>query len=125
MTYQIFPDRFRRTRIPDPTGMVGGRWVHAAWQDEPEYRPDRNGRVRNRDFFGGSLKGVRRSWTTCAAWVCALCTSGPIFEAAENHRYGTADYQAIDPMLGTEEDFSHLCQEAHRRGMRVMLDGCV
>ena len=47
----------------------------------------------------------------------------PIFEAAENHRYGTADYRAIDPMLGTEEDFSRLCREAHRRDMRVMLDG--
>ena len=47
----------------------------------------------------------------------------PIFEAAENHRYGTADYRSIDPMLGTEEDFSRLCQKAHRLGMRVMLDG--
>ena len=25
MTYQIFPDRFCRSRIPDPTGLVGGR----------------------------------------------------------------------------------------------------
>ena len=28
VTYQIFPDRFCRTCIPDPTGMVGGRSVH-------------------------------------------------------------------------------------------------
>ena len=47
----------------------------------------------------------------------------PIFEAAENHRYGTADYDRIDPMLGCNQDFSRLCDEAHRRGMRVMLDG--
>ena len=47
----------------------------------------------------------------------------PIFEAAENHRYGTADYSRVDPMLGTNEDFSELCRQAHRRGMRVMLDG--
>jgi len=47
----------------------------------------------------------------------------PIFEAAENHRYGTADYSRIDPMLGCNEDFSSLCDEAHKRGMRVMLDG--
>ena len=50
MTYQIFPDRFRRLRVPDPNGMVGGRWVHAAWQDEPEYRPDHSGEIRNRRF---------------------------------------------------------------------------
>ena len=58
VTYQIFPDRFRRTRVPDPTGMVGGRSVHTGWDEEPEYRPDQNGEVRNRDFFGGSLAGV-------------------------------------------------------------------
>ena len=51
MTYQIFPDRSVRTTDPRPCGMVGGRWVHAAWQEEPEYRPDQNGEIRNRDFF--------------------------------------------------------------------------
>ena len=29
----------------------------------------------------------------------------PIFESASNHRYNTADYTRIDPMLGTEADF--------------------
>ena len=40
-----------------------------------------------------------------------------------NHRYNTADYLAIDPMLGKEEDFQTLCREAHKRGMRILLDG--
>ena len=123
MTYQIFPDRFRRTRIPDPSGMVGGRWVHTAWQDEPEYRPDRSGEIRNRDFFGGSLEGVLEKLDYLQHLGVRTLYFCPIFEAAENHRYGTADYRSIDPMLGTEEDFSRLCQEAHSRGMRVMLDG--
>ena len=47
----------------------------------------------------------------------------PIFEAPENHRYGTADYEKIDPMLGTNEEFSLLCAAARARGMRVLLDG--
>ena len=47
----------------------------------------------------------------------------PIFEAAENHRYGTADYSRIDPMLGTNKDFETLCDQLHKRGMRLMLDG--
>ena len=33
VTYQIFPDRFRRTGIPDPAGMVGKRLVHTSWED--------------------------------------------------------------------------------------------
>ena len=32
-TYQIFPDRFRRTSIPDPAGMVGLRSVHTCWYE--------------------------------------------------------------------------------------------
>lgn len=45
------------------------------------------------------------------------------FESDSNHRYDTADYRRIDPMLGTEEDFRTLCREARCRGIRVMLDG--
>ena len=58
VTYQIFPDRFRRSRIPDPAGLVGGRSVHQNWDEQPEYRPDHRGEIRNRDFFGGDLPGV-------------------------------------------------------------------
>lgn len=35
MCYQIFPDRFCRTRIPDPAGLVGGRSVHQLWEERP------------------------------------------------------------------------------------------
>ena len=123
MTYQIFPDRFRRTRVPKPDGLVGGRWVHSAWQEEPEYRPDRNGEIRNRDFFGGDLRGVMEKLDYLHGLGVTTLYFCPIFEAAENHRYGTADYSRIDPMLGCEEDFSQLCRKAHSLGMRVMLDG--
>lgn len=123
VTYQIFPDRFRRSRIPDPEGMVGERWVHQSWEEFPEYRPDERGEVRNRDFFGGDFQGVIDKLDYLKELGVETLYFNPIFEAAENHRYGTADYSRVDPMLGANEDFSHLCAEAHRRGMRVMLDG--
>ena len=47
----------------------------------------------------------------------------PIFESDSNHRYNTGDYEKIDPMLGSEEDFRRLCRKAHELGIRVMLDG--
>ncbi len=47
----------------------------------------------------------------------------PIFFAFSTHRYDTCDYGRIDPMLGTEEDFRALCEDAHARGMKVILDG--
>ena len=58
ITYQIFPDRFCRTRVPDPAGMVGNRVVHQDWDDTPVWRPDAQGIIRNNDFFGGSLAGI-------------------------------------------------------------------
>ena len=123
VTYQIFPDRFRRTSIPDPTGMVGGRSVHTGWFEEPVWRPDERGEVRNRDFFGGSLAGVVEKLDYLQSLGVETLYFCPIFEAPENHRYGTGDYEKIDPMLGTNEDFSLLCAAARARGMRVMLDG--
>ncbi len=43
--------------------------------------------------------------------------------ARSNHRYDTADYRQIDPLLGDADDFSALCQAAQAQGIRLVLDG--
>ncbi len=47
---------------------------------------------------------------------------GPLF-ASRTHGYDTTDHYRIDPRLGDDSDFDHLVAEAHRRGLRVLLDG--
>ena len=47
----------------------------------------------------------------------------PIVEARSNHRYDTSDYSRPDPILGTMEDFEHLCAEGEKQGIRFILDG--
>jgi len=47
---------------------------------------------------------------------------GPIF-AAETHGYDTVDHHRIDPRLGTDAEFDALLAAAHKRGLRVLLDG--
>ena len=47
---------------------------------------------------------------------------GPVF-ASRTHGYDTTDHFAIDPRLGVDADFDRLVGEAHRRGLRVLLDG--
>ncbi len=123
VTYQIFPDRFRRLSVPSPDGMIGDRAVHENWSDIPDWRPDDRGEVRNRDFFGGSLAGITEKLPELADMGVTVLYLNPIFESASNHRYNTADYLTIDPMLGTEADFRALCQAAKALGIRVILDG--
>ncbi|WP_295580057.1 glycoside hydrolase family 13 protein [uncultured Oscillibacter sp.] len=123
VTYQIFPDRFCRLSVPDPQGLVGNRWVHQNWSDTPEWRPDPDGEIRNRDFFGGSLAGIASKLDHLASLGVTTLYLCPIFESASNHRYNTADYTKVDPMLGTEAEFQDLCAQARRRGIRVLLDG--
>ena len=123
VVYQIFPDRFCRLELPDPAGMVGSRTIHENWSNLPDWRPDAQGEVRNCDFFGGSLQGILSKLDDLTDFGVTVLYLNPVFESASNHRYNTADYRAIDPMLGTEDDFHHLCQEAKRRGIRVILDG--
>ena len=123
VTYQIFPDRFCRSRVPDPTGMIGDRRVHQNWEELMDYRPDENGIIRNCDFFGGNLAGITGKLDYLQSLGVSTLYLCPIFESASNHRYDTGDYDKVDPMLGTEEDFQTLCQEAKKRKIRVMLDG--
>ena len=121
--YQIFPDRFARSGSCDLTYKLQPFWVHESPDELPEYRPDAHGEVRNNDFFGGNFAGIREKLPYLQELGVGVLYLNPIFMAWSNHRYDTADYRRPDPMLGTEEDFRTLCDEAHARGMRVILDG--
>ena len=46
----------------------------------------------------------------------------PVFESPSYHGYDTTDYSRIDPDYGTNADFLRLLDEAHRRGIRVIVD---
>ena len=46
----------------------------------------------------------------------------PVFASPSYHGYDTVDYEHINPAYGTDEDFVNLCTQAHRRGIRIILD---
>ncbi|MGC3999895.1 MAG: alpha-amylase family glycosyl hydrolase [Anaeromyxobacter sp.] len=46
----------------------------------------------------------------------------PIFHSYSYHGYDTASYELIARDLGQLEDFERLCAEAHKRGIKVVLD---
>ncbi|WP_390887202.1 glycoside hydrolase family 13 protein [Fundicoccus culcitae] len=106
--YHIFPERFANG---DPSLTPEGA---LPWNSTIV--------PKNRDFFGGDLKGIYDHLD----YLEDLGINGlyfcPIFEANSNHKYDTVDYYEIDKHFGDKEMFRKLVDEAHRRGMRVMLD---
>ena len=114
--YQIFPDRFAKSGDCSLAGKLAPYTVKRFSSFVPD-TPDAS------DFAGGNLRGITEKLDYIAGFGVSVVYLNPIFLAASNHRYDTADYTRIDPMLGTEEDFETLCREAHARGIRIVLDG--
>ena len=106
--YQIFPERFNNgDKNNDPVGT------------KPWNSADHPGRE---DYYGGDLQGVLDKLD----YLQELGINGlyfcPIFKASSNHKYDTIDYLEIDPDFGDKKLFKKLVDEAHKRGMHVMLD---
>ena len=107
IVYQIFPDRFARSlRVHKPG--------HLEDWDAP---PTRLG------FKGGDLLGIAEHLDYLVDLGINTISLNPIFASAANHRYHTYDYRQVDPLLGGDSALRELLDLAHRRGMRVILDG--
>ena len=109
--YQIFPDRFARTRRqPLPPAMQ----VPLESWDSP---PTLDG------YKGGDLWGVAENLDYLQDLGVNAIYFTPIFQSASNHRYHTHDYYQIDPLLGGNQAFADLLKAAHQRDIKVVLDG--
>jgi cyclomaltodextrinase len=98
--YQIFLDRFH-PGTPDgefPTN-------HGPWT-----------------IHGGTLRGVTQSLPYLEALGVTCLWLSPFCSSPSYHRYDATDYFTVDPALGTLSDLRALTDEAHARGMRVMMD---
>ena len=129
--YQIFPDRFAFSQdgtaekgiayhkslgqVPELHGSLEEPVRHTPRPFEQNYSPD--------DFYGGTLKGIEEKLPYLKRLGITVLYLNPIVEARSNHRYDTSDYLKVDPILGSNEDLSHLCQTAETMGIRIILDG--
>ncbi len=120
--YQIFPDRFYRSGQPKES-VPADRKMHGHWGEQPDWEPNGQGEITNSDYFGGDLKGIEEKLGYLKSLGVTCIYLNPIFEAHSNHRYNTADYSKIDPLLGTTEDFTRLCAKARGLGIHILLDG--
>jgi alpha-glucosidase len=71
------------------------------------------GLIERLDYLNGSPESLGID----AIWL------SPCFPSPDrDFGYDVADYTAIDPRYGTLQDFDRLLEEAHQRGIRILLD---
>jgi glycosidase len=128
--YYIFPDRYRNGNLANDPQLGQRRYqnhaieVHAKWLEKPNKPSTGDGSDAhyNNDFFGGDLEGIIQKLDDIKDLGANAIYMTPVFLAASNHKYDTADYLQIDPAFGTNDDFTRLTQEAAKRGIRIIPD---
>jgi alpha-glucosidase len=75
------------------------------------------------ESFGGGLDGIAgRLDHVCALGADAIYLT-PIFRAPSNHKYDTADFDAVDEAFGGEAAWERLVAATRARGLGLYLDG--
>jgi cyclomaltodextrinase / maltogenic alpha-amylase / neopullulanase len=128
--YYIFPERFRNgdaRNDPKPGATpFHDKTVefHQDWNERP-YVPhsgDGSDDQYSNDFYGGDIAGIIEKLDYIKSVGANTLYITPMFTAASNHKYDTADWKHIDPHFGSNDDFARLCREAAKRGIRVIPD---
>src|SRR5271170_3415791 len=123
--YLIMPDRFANgdptndepklgsSSSPESPTNVG----HAAVQTFDRSKP--------RAYHGGDLRGIRdhlaylQDLGVTTLWLTPIVKNGA---AQDYHGYGATDLYAVDPHLGTLDDYRRLVAEAHQQKMKIFFD---
>lgn len=73
-------------------------------------------------FYGGRLNGITEKLDYIHNLGFNTLWLSPIFPSPSHHGYDASDLFEIEPRLGTKADFRKLLDDAHQRGMRILLD---
>lgn len=110
--YLIMPDRFANG---DPgNDQIPMRTKYKIDREDPNAR------------HGGDLVGIEqhldyiKNLGVTAIWLNPVLEND--MEGGSYHGYATTDYYRIDPRLGTNEEYVHLIEKAHQKGLRVVMD---
>ena len=128
MIYQIFPDRFARDSAFDYQKLINTdnrteRIYHEDWYEDVDTKGKPETGYLACDFYGGSLKGIEEKLDYLKELGINVLYMNPIFEARSSHRYDTADYLNVDPVLGGTAAFMSLQNACREKGIRIILDG--
>lgn len=119
--YHVFVDRFNRggyVEVPD-----GAHVLRTDWKIIAEYPEYPGAFLYNNIFWGGTLWGIIEKLDYIKSLGTTCIYLSPIFRAASNHKYDTADYMTIDPIFGGEKAFLALVRACKEKGIEIILDG--
>lgn len=102
IVYEIFVDRFH----------TGHHEISLLAHDETDIT----------DFFGGTLAGILEKLDYLQELGVNCLWLSPVFESPSHHGYNPSDHYRVAQRFGTNEALKQLIQEAHRRGIHVLLD---
>ncbi len=132
--YQIFPDRFSNGNpendvlaLESDEFHYNQQWAqNKLWAEEGPSLANWNAPISSQhcchQYFGGDLAGIIEKLDYLKDLGVTVLYLNPIFDSGSAHGYDTHDYMKVSPKFGTEEDLQGLLNEAHKRGMRVILD---
>jgi glycosidase len=141
--YQIFPDRFRDGNPSNntPAGSFfynepGGTTLRSGqsnWNQfvcDPRNASSACAGTYSKNFYGGDLQGITAKLDYLQQLGVTAIYLNPIFESPSNHKYDTTDFSVVDDNFGVPGNhaaslavFQTLAQEAHNRGIKLILDG--
>ena len=115
--YMLMPDRFAQGEGHNP--QVKGMRSYQEDRTKPSLRHggDLNGIREHLDYF--KELGVTALWFTPV-----LENDSPDQENGFStyHGYATTDYYKVDPRFGSNADYKRLCDEAHAKGLKIVMD---
>ena len=115
--YMLMPDRFAQGA--GHQAQIKGLRTYREDRSKPSLRHggDINGIREHLDYF--TQLGVTALWFTPV-----LENDSPDSETNQStyHGYATTNYYRVDPRFGTNEDYRRLCDEAHAKGLKVVMD---
>ena len=115
--YMLMPDRFAQGA--GHNSQIKGMRQYVEDRSQPSLRHggDLNGIREHLDYF--KELGVTALWLTPV-----LENDSPDDERGYStyHGYATTNYYKVDPRFGTNEDYRRLCDEAHQKGLKVVMD---
>lgn len=114
--YMLMPDRFAQGK--NHPAQVQGLNAYKEDRTQPSLR------------HGGDLEGIRerldylKELGVTALWFTPVLENNSPDEGNTStyHGYATTDYYKVDPRFGSNEAYRQLIDEAHRKGLKVVMD---